>query len=297
MTEIQNLHNRFCEYSEVFKGNTKATIKWLKVDFNSLIKYSQIETLQEVNKQLLESWIIKGKLEHGWSAKTIRLRLQSSSLFFDWCIGEGLMNVNPVNNIPKPKLPIRIPKHLTIEEAENLLDWTKNYPYEYEYERSRAIAILATFIYTGIRKEELRNLRLTDVDLENRTLLVRSGKGNKDRIVPLNRTLVEDLRNYLNDRKKMKKACPYFFTSLRQDSMMGDNVIKRLVEKIRAKSGIDFYPHMLRHTFATLMLEGGCNLYALSKMLGHSDIKTTTIYLSATRAHLQEQIGKHPLLH
>ena len=72
-------------------------------------------------------------------------------------------------------------------------------------------------------------------------------------------------------------------------------MIKRLVEKLREKSGIYFYPHMLRHTFATLMLEGGCDLFALSKMMGHSDIKTTTIYLSATTAHLQEQIKKHPL--
>ncbi len=68
-----------------------------------------------------------------------------------------------------------------------------------------------------------------------------------------------------------------------------------VVKKIRQKSGIHFYPHLLRHTFATLMLEGGCNIYALSKMLGHSDIKTTTIYLAATTAHLQEQIRKHPL--
>lgn len=295
MTEIQKLHIRFCEYSEVFKGNTKSTIQWLKSDFSQFVKFTQIEQISEVSKQGIESWIINGKIYSGWSAKTITLRMQSLGLFLDWCVGEKLLTENPIKAIPKPKLPLRIPEHLTLEEAENLLDWAKNFPYEYKFERSRSVAIMATFIYTGLRKQELRNLRVTDVDIENKTLIVKSGKGNKDRIVPLNRALIEELEVYLKDRKRMKKNCPYFFTAMRQDSQMGDNVIKRLVEKIRTKSGIKFYPHMLRHTFATLMLEGGCNLYALSKMLGHSDIKTTTIYLSATRAHLQEQIGKHPL--
>jgi len=76
---------------------------------------------------------------------------------------------------------------------------------------------------------------------------------------------------------------------------MGKSVIGRLVQRLREKSGIYFFPHMLRHTFAVLMLEGGCNLYALSKMMGHTDIKTTTIYLSATTAYLQEQINMHSL--
>jgi len=117
----------------------------------------------------------------------------------------------------------------------------------------------------------------------------------KDRTIPLHIELVGILQSYIKDRHRLKKTCPYFFTSLRFDSVMGKSVIGRLVQRLREKSGIYFFPHMLRHTFAVLMLEGGCNLYALSKMMGHSDIKTTTIYLSATTAYLQEQINMHSL--
>jgi site-specific recombinase XerD len=76
---------------------------------------------------------------------------------------------------------------------------------------------------------------------------------------------------------------------------MGECVIPRLVRKLRVASGVHFSPHMLRHTFATLMLEGGADIFAISKMMGHSDIKTTTIYLSATTQHLQAEVDKHPL--
>jgi site-specific recombinase XerD len=295
MNEIEILHNRFCQYSEVFKGNTKASIKWLKREFKSFLKYSNVQLLEEVNREVIEDWILKGKLDHNWAPKTVKTRLQAVSLFLDWCLRDKLIEENFVRDIPKPKIPTRIPKNLSKAETMNLLDWTRNYPYEYKFERTRAVAIINTFIYTGIRKEELRNLRIQDVDIENKTLFVYNGKGDKDRIIPLHVNLISVLEQYLKDRKRLKKCCPFFFTAMRQDSRMGDLVIRRLIKKIRDKSKIYFYPHLLRHTFATLMLDGGCNLYALSKMLGHSDIKTTTIYLSASKAHLQEQISKHPL--
>ena len=295
MTEIQKLHQRFLDYSLVFKGNTPKSIKWLKWMFHCFVKFTKVESISAVDKKLVEDWILHGKLEKNWCAKTIRSKLQAVSLFFDWCVSEGYMEENPTKNIPRPKVPTQIPKHLTKDEAFRLLDWARNYPYSYKFDKVRSVAIIATFIYTGIRMEELRSLRMEDVDLINRSIHVKYGKGDKERMIPLNIRLIEFLEDYLKDRKRMKKTCPYFFTSLRFDTGMGENVIKRLVLKLREKSKIYFYPHLLRHTFATLMLEGGCDLFALSKMLGHSDIKTTTIYLSATTSHLQEQIVKHPL--
>ncbi len=295
MSQLQKLHHRFCQHSLVFKGNSPRTIDWFKYDFRWFLEFAKIKRLEQLTKQNIQDWILNGKLEKEWSAKTIRLRLQSMSLFLDWCVQENYIKENPCSKIPKPRLPKSIPKHLSADQAQLLLDWVSNYSFNYKFEKSRAQAIIATFIYTGIRKAELMSLKVNDVDFESKSLIVRQGKCSKDRIIPMHESLIESLQRYLKDRARLGKCCPYFFTAMRQDSKMGDSVIKRLVEKIRKKSGIQFYPHLLRHTFATLMLEGGCNLFALSQMMGHSDIKTTTIYLSATKSHLQEQITKHPL--
>ena len=155
--------------------------------------------------------------------------------------------------------------------------------------------LFATYIFAGLRKKELLKLTYTDVDLENMSIFVRQGKGAKDRVVPICTRLADILLQYLVERKRLHKTCPEFFTSLTFNSGFTDHGLKHLVEQTRKISKIDFGIHKLRHTFATLMLEGGCDIYSLSKMMGHSDIKTTTIYLAANIEHLRGQIMKHPL--
>jgi len=150
------------------------------------------------------------------------------------------------------------------------------------------------FLFCGLRKSELLNLKYTDVDLENMSIFVRQGKGSKDRVVPISLGLVPSLKKYLEERKRLNKTCPEFFASLNRNSGYTINGLKRLVIQLKQCSGINFTVHKLRHTFATLMLEGGCDIYSLSRMMGHSDIKTTTIYLSASTEHLRSQITKHP---
>ncbi len=294
MSEIEILHQRFCDYSLALKGNTQRTVRWFKEVFRYFINFSHIECPQQITQQTIESWIFEGKIQKNWEAKTIKNRLQALKSFGDWLVKNNYLTENPLRKISSPSIPKKIPQHLTQEQATEVLDWVKNFPFDYKFERTRAIAIIATFIYTGIRLQELKNLKLQDVDLKARMLFVNAGKGKKDRFVPLHPRLIEILEQYLADRQRLKKTCPYFFAAMRADARMGEAVIKRLVERVRKKSGIHFYPHLLRHTFAVLMLESGSNLFTLSQMMGHSDIKTTTIYLSATKSHLQEQIGKFP---
>lgn len=254
-----------------------------------------VETLAQIDRNLIEKYILRGKLDRNWSAKTIRTRISSIRLFLDWCVRQELVDQNPAKEIDLPKLPKSLPRHLTKDQALTLLEWTRNYRYSYKFERVRAVAIISLFMFTGVRLQELLNLKIEDARMEERNLLVRSGKGNKDRMIPMGHDLIMALSDYLKDRDRLKRFNPSLFLSLSGDRPMQYQSVKRLVEKLRRRSGIHFTPHMLRHTFATLMLEGGSDIFAISKMLGHSDIKTTTIYLSATTAHLQAEVEKHPL--
>lgn len=205
------------------------------------------------------------------------------------------MQSNPVEGIEVPKLEKKLPPKLTRQEALRILEVVYNYPYDYHFLRYRNHAIFSMFVFAGLRKKELLNLRFADVDIENLSIFVHQGKGSKDRIVPMSYTLAQTLKRYLEERKRLRKTCPEFFTSLNRDLGFTDSGLKRLVEKMNEVSHITFTIHKLRHTFATLMLEGGCDIYSLSRMMGHSDIKTTTIYLAASAEHLRAQIGKHPL--
>jgi len=216
-------------------------------------------------------------------------------VFFRWCVKEGYMVKNPILDIEKPRLEKKLPPKLTKQGALRLLEVAYNFPYEYKFLRYRNHAIFSVFIFAGLRKQELINLKYTDIDIENMTLFVRQGKGGKDRIVPICGALAQSLKKYLEERKRLNKTNPEFFCSLRGNVGLSVNGLKKLVDQIRESSGVVFSVHKLRHTFATLMLEGGCDIYSLSKMMGHSNISTTTIYLAVSAEHLRAQMIKHPL--
>lgn len=286
---------QFCQYSRTLKGNTERGVKTLSYEVGHFFRHVDVPEIADITQTHLENYLFECQAKHGWAAKTVRNRLISMRVFLDWCVHQELIVANPARNIPLPKLPKRLPKSLCKQDALALLDWTQSYRYEFASERSRAVAIIAMFMFSGLRLSELYNLKRTDVNLEQRTLFVRSGKGDKDRLVIINDELALHLSAYLQERDRQRKHCPYFFASIQSDKPIDVSVVPRLVKKLRNSCGIYFTAHMLRHTFATLMLEGGADLVAIKEMMGHSDINTTMIYLSVSTGHLREAINKHAL--
>ncbi len=292
---IQILSQKFFDYSKYIKGYAKPTIARYRQVINYFCNFANISEIDEVTEENTRNMFYYGRTTLNWTPNTFICYHKSLMVFFRYCIKEGFMKANPIEQIEVPKLERKLPSKLTKQNAMRILEVVDNYPYQSNFLRFRNYAIFATFIMSGIRKQELLNLKYTDVDIENLSIFIRQGKGNKDRIIPINYRLAEALKKYLEVRKKAYKTCPEFFTSYTYDMGFGESGIKRLVENIVKATGIKFTIHKLRHTFATLMLEGGCDIYSLSKMMGHSDIKTTTIYLAASVHHLREQILKHPL--
>ena len=293
--KIDTLLGQFCDYSTYMRGYAPETIRRYKEAVRCFTKITGVENIQQANENHVRSFFLYGRTERNWTPGTFITKHKSLVVFFRWCVERGYLESNPAGEIELPKLPKKLPPKLTRQQAMELLQVTFNYPYDYRFLRYRNHAIFATFIFAGLRKQELLNLGYGDVDLDNMSLFVRQGKGAKDRIIPICHTLASTLQRYIGERKRLNKTCPEFFVSLNRNVGFTHSGLKRLVEKIHMASGIPFTIHKLRHTFATLMLEGGCDIYSLSKMMGHSDIKTTTIYLAASAEHLRSQMTKHPL--
>ena len=292
---LLHLTERFCEEAAYMKGYTATTLQRYRYTLRLFCALTRTEDTAGVTLDSVRQFFFDGRSRRHWSVTTFLTYRKTLKVFFQWCRQAQYLTENPVDGIEKPRREKRLPPKLTREEADRLLELVDNYPWGSVFVRRRNHAIFATFMMAGLRKKELLNLTFTDVDIEHATVLVRQGKGQKDRIVPLVRRLAEILERYRAERYRLHKTCPEFFTSLTHNAGLTDDGFRHLLARVVKAFGVKFSAHKLRHTFATLMLEGGCDIYSLSQMMGHSDIRTTTLYLSASAAHLRAQVGKHPL--
>lgn len=286
----------FCGRLVALKGQRPRTIDGHRRALQRFLAFApDIVECRQVTPLLAERFFYWGREEHGWTPSTFLTYHKRLNVFFAWTSANGLAPQNPFEKIEKPKLRSSLPKRIKKEDALRLLATAAALPVKDPFVGIRNHAVIATFLFAGLRKTELLRLNVGDVDLGDRVIYVRDGKGGKDRLIPVADRLAASLARYSQARAKRRKTCPEFFVSADHNKVLAEETLKRLVERLRTATQIDFHLHMLRHTFATLMLEGGCDIYSLAKMMGHGDIKTTTIYLSASVEHLRGQIFRHPL--
>lgn len=293
--DIKILVQEFYDYSLFFKGYSKDTVRRYKYVLDMYCRKEDIKQLSDVTEANLRNLFFVGRTQRNWSTNTYVCFYKTFIVFFKWCITKGYLDHNPMDGIDKPRIEQKLPIKITKQESLRLLEVVYNYPHLSRFLRCRNHAMFATFIFAGLRKSELLNLMYGDVDIENLSIFVRKGKGSKDRVIPMSPSLAQSLRCYITERKRLNRTCPEFWVSNHYDGPFTVNGLHWLVKNLRRDTKMKFSVHKLRHTFATLMLEGGCDIYSLSKMMGHSDIKTTTIYLSASVEHLRNQMKKHPM--
>ena len=221
MSNLRNFHRQFCQYSRTFKGRNDRGIQWLESCFNVFMKYKPVNHPEQITKRHIERYLMYGKAEYTWAAKTVRNHRQALSSFLDWCVEENLILKNHAKSIPKPRLPERIPKALTEEDAAYLMTCTRNATYPSRFQRAQAVAIIGGFLYTGIRLNELYCLKFDHVNLEAKTLLVAYGKCDRSRLIPLNPEIIRIFKTYLRERSYLKRKTPYFFVSVQDDTQNG----------------------------------------------------------------------------
>ena len=186
----------------------------------------------------------------------------------------------PVEEVPYPKAPRRLPNILTQEEAVRLIDSASNL-----FHRT----MLMTLYSTGIRRAELCALKVEDIDSKRMILHIRQGKRNRDRDVPLSPKLLETLREYWRWMRPKTYLFPGTKDGWRADKPITAKVLWEACREAAARAGITkpVRPHLLRHSFATHLVEGGADLPTVQLLLGHADLKATSIYLHLSERHLK----------
>ena len=252
------------------------------------LAFSEITRLDEVGSGTLRNFLYHGRHERGWSPKTLHNYRQYLGSFFKWCHKRGYLQKNPIDAIEKPILEKRLPRCLSREEARKVLFHASWFPWRYEFEKTRNPSIIATFLFTGIRLQELINLNVTDVDWAGKQLFIRQGKGRKDRLAPIHGRLLPILKSYLNEKIRLGKSSDCLFPGMYSESRLGPKNIRTMCGKIGREAGVKFTPHMLRHTFAREMIENDFPIFKLKEILGHNNVTTTQIYLSVSQRSIHK---------
>jgi len=226
------------------------------------------------------------------STRSIARHLSAVRSLFHFLVAEERVTVDPTEHISSPKQWSTIPKFLNREQIEKLIaapDCGKP-------SGMRDRAMLELLYATGIRVTELTQLRMSNLDLRLGAVRV-TGKGNKQRIVPVHATALKTISEYVERGRSLLlkgKASPYLFITAR-GSAMTRQAFWASIKLNGKKAGIfnNLSPHVLRHTFATHLLEGGADLRSVQTMLGHADLSTTEIYTHVVRSRLRDTLDRH----
>ena len=293
---MQDLLKDFLLYLTSFKTYSLNTLKSYSSDIEDFLDFLSKNRLRpsEISYSVVMAYFSDLK-DRGFNPFSIARRLSSLRNFLIFLKEKGIIEPDFLDLLESPKLPKRLPKVLTLEEVEKLLmapDLSTPLGF-------RDRTMLELLYATGLRVSELVNLRLGNINL-NLGILRITGKGEKERIVPIGEVALEYLENYLeNIRPKLvtQKSKDFVFLNRRGGPLTRQRFWQILKDYAKV-SGIDLSkisPHVLRHSFATHLLEGGADLRALQMMLGHSSLVTTQIYTHLDIKKLKEAYEKfHP---
>lgn len=282
---------QFRNYCLIERGMTGKNFRTIVRHLERVLDYLETENFNRINENTIREFLLIESQEKNWSSKTYITVLQSLRTFFRWCLIRNYVSKNPTDKVEKPRLPKRLPRCLTKNEVQKVFGCASNYNWLYKFERTRNLAILYTFLYSGVRLNELLNLKLLDVDINSEEIYIHKAKGGKNRIIPIHPELRDVLQEYINERKDVGKQSCWLFTGIHSNKRLYEKNVHELCKKISVKSGVKFTPHMLRHTFARMVCEANVNLFKLKEMLGHSHVNTTQIYLSVSKDGMKKSLG------
>lgn len=281
--------NQFLNYLRYERNSSPQTVQTYEESLREFESYISLRdtglSLQAVDADLIRDWM-ESLMDKGNTASTINKKLSALRSFYRFSLRRKLVEKDPAHGIVGPKKSKPLPQFLRESEMDQLLDRLE---WDDSYKDVRARTILLLFYEAGLRRSELTGLNDVDVDFGSRQLKV-TGKRNKQRVIPFGQELTDALRQYLEARREQfgLRENGALFLSDKGERMTGSQVyliVRKyltLVTSLKKRS-----PHVLRHTFATAMLNNGAGLESIKKLLGHESVDATEIYAHTTFEQLK----------
>ena len=288
--------NEFLNYLKFERNRSDLTIKNYGEDLRAFKEfYGNLEgchSWKSVDSDIIRDWM-ESMMDKGNNATSINRRLSALRSFYRFALARKLVDKDPVHGVTGPKKGRPLPQFLKENEMDRLLDaesWTES------FEDVRDRTVIMTFYETGIRLSELIGLDDSMVDFSNRQLKV-TGKRNKQRVIPFGEELLAMLRDYMKCRdKEVNRQSEALFVSAKGQRMTSSQVreaVRKNLSKVCTLKKRT--PHVLRHTFATAMLNNKAGIESVKKLLGHESLSTTEIYTHTTFEQLKrEYYSAHP---
>jgi integrase/recombinase XerC len=274
---------KFINYLQVEKRYSDHTVIAYNKDVLQFIEFSEItniEEFKEIRSNLIRSWIVS-LIENLIENKSVNRKLSSLRTFFKWLKKEQYIELNPLLKISGPKQVKRLPSFA--KESELSVEKTEQY-FSQDFDGIRDRLIVEFFYQTGIRLSELINLKDKDIQAQSIKVL---GKRNKERIIPISNGLFDLVNEYRKAKKELSLSPDVFFVLINGNNLYPKFVYRKINIYLGNATSLDkCSPHVLRHTFATHMLNNGAGLETLKDILGHANLSATQIYTHNSFAKL-----------
>ena len=290
------MREAFLKHLQFEKRVSLNTLKSYKNDLNQFFEfyknYAKVDTLKEVDKRAIRSWVIELSLKD-LSNRTINRKIASLKSFFKFLIKRKIININPTNNIHALKTNQPLPHFIKEKDIKYLFD---NITFKNDFNGNRDLLILELLYGTGIRISELINLKTKDLDNHKEEIKV-LGKRGKERIIPLNNSAFAQTIKYEKLKKKLNYKNKEYLLCTEKGKKIYPMLISRVVKNNLSSliNSEKYNPHLLRHTFATHILNKGADLNSIKELLGHESLAATQVYTHNSIEKLKEVFRKaHP---
>lgn len=291
---LKNVTDKYRRYLLFEKGLSKNTIEAYIRDLNKLLLFIEEEKLSLISIKTsdLEEFLA-GLYDNNLSPRSMSRVISALKSFFRYFMLDNYREDNPTDLLDSPKTGLKLPVVLSIEEIDSILSVID----VSTLEGTRNYAIIETLYSCGLRVSEITNLRFSDLYFDEGFIRV-VGKGDKQRLVPISETAIQEINNWLIYRGQIYIKKGYediVFVSSRRGTALSRITVFYFIKQYAEAAGIrkDVSPHVFRHSFATHLLERGANMRVIQEMLGHEKIATTEIYTHIDRTFLRQEIIEH----